>query len=172
MTALMKSPHVMKKVQTEIRQLIGIKCKVDEVDIQSLSYLRAVISETFRLYPPTPLLLPRETIEKCTLDGYEIQPKTIIYVNAWAVARDPEYWEDPQAFLPDRFWNSGVDIHGNDFRGLPFGSGRRICPGMYMGLANVELAIENLLYFFDWELPPGMQEQDIVYRFTTQDHNA
>ncbi|KAL0432858.1 UNVERIFIED_CONTAM: cytochrome [Sesamum latifolium] len=171
MTALMKAPDVMKKVQTEIRELIGIKCKVDEVDIQNLSYMRAVINETMRLYPPTPLLLPRETIDKCILDGYEIQPKTIVYVNAWAVARDPEYWEDPHAFLPDRFLNSGADIKGNDFRVLPFGSGRRICPGMYMGLANVELAVANLLYFFDWELPPGMQEQ-ILIPIHRWDHNA
>ncbi|KAK4387886.1 cytochrome [Sesamum angolense] len=85
----------------------------------------------------------------------------MVYVNAWAVARDPEYWEDPDAFLPDRFLNSGVDIKGNDFRVIPFGSGRRICPGMYMGLANVELAVANLIYFFDWELPPGVQAQDI-----------
>ncbi|KAL0368714.1 UNVERIFIED_CONTAM: cytochrome [Sesamum calycinum] len=161
MTALMKAPDVMKKVQVEIRELIGIKCQVDEANIQSLSYLRAVICETFRLYPPAPLLLPRETIEKCILDGYQIQSKTMVYVNAWAIARDPEYWEDPDAFLPDRFLNSGVDIKGNDFRVIPFGSGRRICPGMYMGLANVELAVANLLYFFDWELPPGVQAQDI-----------
>ncbi|KAL0322771.1 UNVERIFIED_CONTAM: cytochrome [Sesamum angustifolium] len=136
MTALMKAPDVMKKVQVENQR----------IDWHQMS---------------TPLLLPRETIEKCILDGYQIQPKTMVYVNAWAVARDPEYWEDPDAFLPDRFLNSGVDIKGNDFRVIPFGSGRRICPGMYMGLANVELAVANLLYFFDWELPPGVQAQDI-----------
>ncbi|KAL0432860.1 UNVERIFIED_CONTAM: cytochrome [Sesamum latifolium] len=127
MTALMKAPNVMKKVQTELR--IG--------------------------------RYERETMENCILDGYEIQSKTMVYLNAWAIARDPEYWEDPHTFLPDRFLNSDVDVKGHHFGILPFGSGRRICPGMYMGLANVELTVANLLYCFDWELQSGMQEQDI-----------
>nr|WET52742.1 cytochrome P450 71AT245 [Callicarpa americana] len=160
MTALMKAPNVMKKLQTEIRELVGRKGKVDEDDIQKLPYLRAVINETFRLYPPAPLL-PRETMEKCMLESYEIQPKTMVYVNAWAIGRDPEYWENPDEFLTERFLNRATDIKGQDFGLVPFGSGRRICPGMLMGLANVELAVANLLYLFDWKLPPGMQEQDI-----------
>ncbi|KAL0368708.1 UNVERIFIED_CONTAM: cytochrome [Sesamum calycinum] len=160
MTALMKAPHVMKKVQIEIRELVGTKGQVDEVDIQNLPYLRAVINETLRLYPPVPLL-PRETMENCILAGYKIQPKSMVYVNAWAIARDPEYWEDPHTFFPDRFLNSDVDIKGHHFGVLPFGSGRRICPGMFMGLANVELTVANLVYCFDWEVQSGMQEHDI-----------
>ncbi|KAK6118954.1 hypothetical protein DH2020_047292 [Rehmannia glutinosa] len=161
MTALIKTPKVLEKVQAEIRNLVGKKGKVDEDDMPNLPYLKAVINEAFRLYPPAPLLVPRETIEKCTLEGYEIQPKTVVYVNAWAVARDPDYWEDPHEFLPDRFLNNNIDIKGQDFGIIPFGSGRRICPGMFMGLANVELTLANLLYSFDWELPPGIQIQDI-----------
>ncbi|KAI3470309.1 hypothetical protein Pfo_026972 [Paulownia fortunei] len=161
MTALMKAPNVLKKVQAEIRNLVGKKGKVDEDDLPKLPYLKAVINETFRLYPPAPLLVPRETIERCIIDGYEIQPKTVVHVNAWAVARDPEYWKNPDEFLPERFLNSNIDIKGQDFGVIPFGSGRRICPGMFMGLANVELTVANLLYSFDWELPPGIKAQEI-----------
>nr|WET52765.1 cytochrome P450 71AT283 [Callicarpa americana] len=161
MTALMKAPNVMEKLHAEIRNLIGKKGKVDEDDLPKLPYLKAVINETFRLYPVAPLLVPRETIERCTLEGYEIQPKTVVYVNTWAVARDPEYWENPGEFLPERFLNNDIDIKGQDFGVIPFGSGRRMCPGMFMGLANVELTIANLLYSFDWELPPGMQPEDV-----------
>ncbi|KAL7106427.1 hypothetical protein ACP275_07G113000 [Erythranthe tilingii] len=162
MTALMKAPNnVMQKVQSEIRNSVGEKDRVDEDDLPKLPYLKAVINETFRLYPPAPLLLPRQTIEKCNLEGYEIQPKTLVYINAWAIARDPDYWENPFEFLPERFLNSNIDITGQDFEVIPFGSGRRICPGMHMGLANLELTVANLLYSFDWELPSGIQAQDI-----------
>ncbi|KAL8049017.1 hypothetical protein ABFS82_07G107600 [Erythranthe guttata] len=161
MTALMKAPRVMEKVQAEIRNSIAKKGKVDENDLPKLPYLKAVISETLRLYPPAPLLVPRQTIEKCTLEGYVIEPRTLVYVNAWAIARDPDYWENPDEFLPERFLNSNIDIKGQDYGVIPFGSGRRICPGMYMGLANVELTVANLLYSFNWELPPGIQAKDI-----------
>ncbi|GFP83112.1 cytochrome p450 83b1 [Phtheirospermum japonicum] len=161
MTALMKAPKVMEKAQSEIRNLIGERRKVDEDDLHKLPYLKAIINETLRLYPPVPLLVPRETIDKCTLQGYEIQPKTAVYVIAWAIARDPEYWQNPDEFMPERFLNNNIDIKGQDFEVIPFGSGRRICPGMYMGLANVELTVANLLYSFDWELPPGIEAKDV-----------
>lgn len=161
MTALIKAPKVMHKVQSEVRNLLGKKGKVDEDDLPNLPYLKAVINEALRLYPPAPLLVPRETNEICTLEGYQIQPKTVVYVNAWAVARDPEYWENPHEFVPERFLNSNVDVKGQDFGIIPFGSGRRICPGMLMGLSNVELTVANLLYSFDWELPEGIRSEDI-----------
>ncbi|KAH6755743.1 hypothetical protein C2S53_010005 [Perilla frutescens var. hirtella] len=160
MTALMKAPAMMKKVQEEIRNVVGNKGKVDDDDLPKLPYLKAIINETFRLYSPVPMLAPRETTAKCNLNGYEIPPKTTVYVNVWAIARDPEYWTfSPEEFLPERFMGSDIDmidVKGQDFGAIPFGSGRRICPGMFMGLANVELAVANLLYSFDWEMPPGI----------------
>ncbi|KAL8479163.1 hypothetical protein ACS0TY_026138 [Phlomoides rotata] len=161
MTALMKAPNVKEKLQSEIRNLIGEKGKVDEDDLPKLPYLKATICEIFRLYPPAPFMVPRETMETSVLEGYEIQPKTVVYVNAWAIARDPEYWENPDEFLPERFLNNNIDIKGQDFGVIPFGSGRRICPGMHFGLLNVELTIANLLYSFDWEFPPGIHARDI-----------
>ncbi|KAL6995799.1 unspecific monooxygenase [Sarracenia purpurea var. burkii] len=162
MTALIKRPTILKKVQIEVRDLIGKKGMVDEDDIQKLPYLRALIKETFRLYPPAPLLAPRETIQKCVIDGYEIQSKTLVYVNAWAIARDPEVWKNPEVFSLEKFLeNDNIDFKGNDFQFIPFGAGRRGCPGMNLGVAIVELALANLLYAFDWELPIGMKKEDV-----------
>ncbi|KAH0745726.1 hypothetical protein KY285_007383 [Solanum tuberosum] len=161
MTILIKNPKAMKKVQEEIRNLIGNKGIVNEDDIQNMSYLRAVIKETLRLFPPIPLLIARESMKKSTLEGYELQPRTIVYVNAWAITRDPEIWENPEEFMPERFLNSDIDFKGQDYEFIPFGAGRRGCPAMALGVASVELALSNLLYAFDWELPYGLKKEDI-----------
>ncbi|XP_070029371.1 cytochrome P450 71A1-like [Nicotiana sylvestris] len=100
-------------------------------------------------------------MEKTILEGYEIRPGTIVYVNAWAIARDPEIWEKPKEFIPERFLNSNIDYKGRDFELLPFGAGRRGCPGIALGVASMELALSNLLYAFDWELPYGVKKEDI-----------
>ncbi|MCD7472194.1 hypothetical protein HAX54_013202 [Datura stramonium] len=161
MTALTKNPKMMKKVQVEIRKSVGRKGFINEDDTQNMSYLKAVIKETFRLYPPVPVLVARETMQNSILEGYKIPPKTTIHVNYWAIARDPEYWKNPEEFLPERFLNSNIDYKGQDFEFIPFGAGRRGCPGMTLGVATVELILSNLLYAFDWELPFGMNIEDI-----------
>ncbi|MCD7472191.1 hypothetical protein HAX54_013199 [Datura stramonium] len=161
MTALIANPNAMKKVQAEIRESVGKKSIVNEDDIQNLPYFKAVIKETFRLYPSAPLLLARETMQNSMLEGYEIKPKTIIQVSAWAIARDPEYWKNPEEFIPERFLNSDIDFKGQNFELIPFGAGRRGCPAIALGVANVELVLSNLLYAFDWELPCGMKREDI-----------
>ncbi|KAL3533137.1 hypothetical protein ACH5RR_006658, partial [Cinchona calisaya] len=161
MTALIKSPKAMEKAQAEVRQVIGETRTIDEDDTQKLPYLKAIIKETLRLFPPAPLLVPRYTMESCIIDEYEIQPKTTVYVNAWAIARDPEYWENPDEFLPERFLDSTMDAKGQDFQLIPFGAGRRGCPGFSLGLAIVELALANLLSSFNWELPSGLKKEDV-----------
>ncbi|KAJ9674865.1 hypothetical protein PVL29_024042 [Vitis rotundifolia] len=161
MTELMKNPIVMKKAQEELRNLIGKKGFVDEDDLQKLSYLKALVKETMRLYPAAPLLVPRETLEKCVIDGYEIAPKTLVFVNAWAIGRDPEFWENPEEFMPERFLGSSIDFKGQDYQLIPFGGGRRICPGLLLGAVMVELTLANLLYSFDWEMPAGMNKEDL-----------
>ncbi|KAH6798529.1 hypothetical protein C2S51_035013 [Perilla frutescens var. frutescens] len=161
MTALIQNPAIMEKLQNDIREVAGDRGRVNEDDLPKLPYLKAVIKEALRLYPPAPLLLPRESMEDCNIKGYIIRAKTLVYINAWAIARDPEYWESPDEFVPERFLNSTIDIIGQDFQVIPFGGGRRGCPGITMGLATVELAVANLVYSFDWELPPGMSKQDI-----------
>ncbi|MCD7472199.1 hypothetical protein HAX54_013207 [Datura stramonium] len=161
MTVLMKNPKAMNKVQKEIRKSIGNKGIVNEDDIQNMPYFKAVIKEVFRLYPPSPLLVPRESMGKSTLEGYEIQSGTIIHVNSWAIGRDPEVWENPEEFVPERFLNSDIDFKGQDYELIPFGAGRRRCPGITLGVASTELALSNLLYAFEWELPRGMKKEDI-----------
>ncbi|XP_028785666.1 cytochrome P450 83B1-like [Neltuma alba] len=162
MTSLIKNPRVMKKVQDEIRKLYSEKEFISEEDIERLPYLKAVVKETLRLFPPTPLLLPKESMDRCSIEGYEIQPKTMVLVNAWAIGRDPETWEEPEQFYPERFFNNcSVNFKGQDFELIPFGAGRRICPGMLMAVVTVELTLANLLHCFDWELPAGIEEHDI-----------
>jgi len=160
MTGLMKNPRAMKKAQEEIRNLCGKKEFIDEDDIQKLVYLKAVIKETLRFYAPAPLA-PRETSKGFILNGYKIEPKTSVFVNIWAIHRDPEAWEDPDEFYPERFLNNDIDFKGRDFELIPFGAGRRICPGLPLGIATVEMIIANLLNSFDWEMPGGMTKEDI-----------
>ncbi|KAJ7945467.1 Cytochrome P450 [Quillaja saponaria] len=160
MAELIRNPRAMKKSQEEIRNCVGNKGEADEGDIEKLKYLKMVVKETLRLHPPTPLLIPRETMSHFKINEYDIDPKTQVYVNAWAIQRDPDIWTSPEEFVPERF-EDDIDFNGQNYELLPFGSGRRGCPGVYMGLITVELALANLLYFFDWKLPDGLKEEDV-----------
>ncbi|PON74624.1 Cytochrome P450, E-class, group I [Trema orientale] len=160
MAELTRNPRVMKKVQDEIRSCLK-KGKVAEDDIHQLQYLRMVVKETLRLHPAVPLLLPRESMSQFKLANYEVYPKQLIQVNVWAIGRDPNYWQNPEEFFPERFSDRSIDYKGQHFEFLPFGAGRRSCPGMYMAMSMVELTLANLLSRFDWKLPKGMKETDI-----------
>ena len=161
MSELVKNPTVMLKAQTEIRSIFHGKKHVDEESVHELKYLKSVIKETLRLHPPVPLLLPRECSERCQIKGYEIPEKSKVIVNIWAIGRDPNYWIEAEKFLPERFLDSLVDFKGSDFQFLPFGAGRRICPGITFGMANVEVTLANLLYHFDWKLPNGGKPEEL-----------
>ena len=161
MAELIKKPELMKKAQDEVRNCIGNKGKVTENETDQLQYLKMVIKETLRLHPPAPLLLPRETMSYFKVDDSEIFPKTLIQVNAWAIGRDPKYWKDAEEFIPERFIDNSIDFKGQNFEFLPFGSGRRICPGIYMATTTIEFGLANLLHWFDWKLPNGMKEEDM-----------
>ena len=161
MTELARNTGVMRKAQDEVREVIGKKGQVEESDLLQLQYLKFVVNETLRLHPPLPLLLPRETTQHCEINGYHVSPRTRVFVNVWAIGRDENAWENPEEFNPDRFSESSVDYKGHDFQFLPFGAGRRICPGINFGTATAELALANLLYAFNWELPLGLKKEDI-----------
>ncbi|XP_027083628.1 premnaspirodiene oxygenase-like [Coffea arabica] len=161
MAEMIRSPDVMAKAQNEIRKALKGKKAVEETDIQQARYLKLVIKETLRLHPPLPLLVPRECREECELHGYVIPVKTRVMINAWAIGRDPEYWDDADGFKPERFENSAADFTGTHFEYLPFGAGRRMCPGISFGLANVELPLALLLYHFDWQLPNDLNSNDL-----------
>ncbi|WCJ40677.1 cytochrome P450 family 71 subfamily B polypeptide 23 [Euphorbia peplus] len=153
MSEMMKNPRVLKKAQDEVRHVFKGKKIIREEDVQNLSYVQLVLKETLRLHPAGPLLLPRESTKRCDIDGYEIPAKTKVIVNAWAIGRDPEAWEEADRFKPERFIDNAVDFKGMDFEFIPFGAGRRICPGIAFGLANMELCLARLLYHFDWKFP-------------------
>ncbi|CAD6246295.1 unnamed protein product [Miscanthus lutarioriparius] len=138
---------------------------VEEEDLASMPYLKAVVKETLRLHPPAPLLLPRFSMADSIVHGYYVPSGTRVIVHAWALGRDPESWENPEEFTPERFVDggsaAGVDFKGNHFHFLPFGAGRRICPGLNFGMATVEIMLANLMYCFDWQLPMGMEDKDV-----------
>lgn len=131
MAELIHNPVVMKKAQDEVRGIVGAKPAVEEADITHMNYLRAVIKETLRLCPVATLLVPHFSTDDVQIDGYDVPKQTTVLINAWAIMRDPKYWEAPEEFRPERFLaRDSRDFKGNDFQFIPFGSGRRICPGM------------------------------------------
>ncbi|XP_031282340.1 premnaspirodiene oxygenase-like [Pistacia vera] len=158
---MIKNPRVMERAQAEVREVFNRMEKVDETGIIEMKFLKLVIKETLRLHPAVPLLVPRVCKEKCEINGFNVPADTKVIVNAWAIGRDPEYWNEPESFNPERFINSSNDYKGTNFEYLPFGAGRRMCPGASFGLANVELPLAMLLYHFDWKLPDGMKNEDL-----------
>ncbi|CAN1859488.1 Desmethyl-deoxy-podophyllotoxin synthase [Linum perenne] len=162
MSEMMKHPKVLQKAQSEVRKMFAAEGRVDEAKIQELDYFRMVIKETLRLHTPAPLVLPRECREECQIGGYDIPLKTAVVVNVWAIARDPRYWgPDAEQFRPERFADTSVSYKGGDFEFLPFGAGKRMCPGMGFGLAAAELSLVNLLFHFDWKLPLGVEPEKL-----------
>lgn len=161
MTELIINPKVMEKAQAEVREVVGERRVVSENDLPNLHYMKAIIKEIFRLHPPVPVLLPRESMEDVTIDGYDIPAKSRLFVNVWAIGRSNELWENPEKFEPERFMDSTIDFKGQDFELVPFGAGRRSCPAIAFGTASVELALAQLLHSFDWELPPGIETKDL-----------
>ncbi|XP_018843975.1 cytochrome P450 81C13-like [Juglans regia] len=149
MSLLLNHPEVLQKVKAEIDNQVGHKRLLNDSDLVKLPYLRSVVNETLRLYPPTPLLLPHCSAEDCTVGGYTIPEGTTLLVNAWAVHRDPRNWEEPNSFKPERF--EGFNGEREGFRFIPFGIGRRACPGAGMGHRIVSLGLGALIQCFDWE---------------------
>ncbi|KAG0481362.1 hypothetical protein HPP92_012220 [Vanilla planifolia] len=166
MSELVRHPEVMKKVQQEVREAFeeGVEQKEEAILSGKIRYLQMVVKETLRLHPPLPLLLPRVNDEGCEVMGYEIPARTTVLVNAWAIGRDPKHWQDPESFRPERFEENSVDFKGGNFDFIPFGAGRRVCPGINFGLATVETTLANLLYYFDWEYK-GKEELDMTEGF-------
>ncbi|XP_038685664.1 iridoid oxidase-like [Tripterygium wilfordii] len=161
MTHLLCKPESMKRVKTEVLQVVGPNRKVEEKDMDELPYLQAVIKETLRLHPAIPLLIPRSCREDTSYMGYQIPKDTAVFVNAWAIGRDPDCWEDPLCFKPERFLGSKIDYKGQNFELIPFGSGRRICVGMSLAQQEIQLALASLLHCFDWELGTNLSPESV-----------
>uniref|UniRef100_A0A2N9GVR5 Cytochrome P450 n=1 Tax=Fagus sylvatica TaxID=28930 RepID=A0A2N9GVR5_FAGSY len=160
MSELLRNPRVMEKAQAEVRRVLKGQKNIDDVDIQKLDYLKLVVKEILRLHPPA-ALIPRESREKCEINGYEIPNNTKVFINAWAIGRDTEYWIDADSFCPERFQGSLIDFKGTNFEFILFGGGRRICPGISFALANIELFLSQLLYHFNWKLPNEIKPEEL-----------
>ncbi|XP_022861394.1 cytochrome P450 82C4-like [Olea europaea var. sylvestris] len=152
---LLNNKDLLKKAQEEIDFHVGTERQVDESDIKNLLYLQAIIKETLRLYPAGPLLGPREAMEDCTIAGYNVPAGTRLIVNVWKIQRDPTVWNNPSDFKPERFLTShiDVDVKGQQFELIPFGSGRRSCPGASFALQVLHLTLARLLQAFDFATP-------------------
>ncbi|XP_057498251.1 iridoid oxidase [Actinidia eriantha] len=163
MAELLHNPKTLKKLQAELRSVIGgPNKKLKEKDMESLLYLKAVIKETLRLHPPLPFLVPHMAMDSCNMLGYHIPKETQILVNVWAIGRDPKTWEEPLKFKPERFMEPNmVDYKGHHFEYIPFGSGRRMCPAIPLASQVLPLALGSLLHSFDWTLPEGVKPEDM-----------
>ncbi|KAM6592814.1 hypothetical protein CsatA_000517 [Cannabis sativa] len=161
LSELVNNPNIMQKAREEIDTLVGQTRLVEESDIGNLPYLQAIVKETLRLHPTGPMAV-RESTERCTINGYDIPEKTQLFVNLWAIGRDPKHWESPLEFKPERFVSEDNDENGNDgkqldvrgqnYHFMPFGSGRRGCPGTSLAMLVVQATLAAMIQCFDWKV--------------------
>ncbi|KAL7087207.1 hypothetical protein ACP275_13G053400 [Erythranthe tilingii] len=152
MVELLSHPEAMNKAKVELDEVVGKGNTFEESHIDKLPYLQAVLKETLRLHPPIPFLVPRRAIQETDFMGYRIPKDTQLFVNAWAIGRDPECWDDPLSFKPERFLGSKIDFKGHHFELIPFGAGRRICAGIPLAHRMLHLVLGTLLHEFDWRV--------------------
>lgn len=170
MAEMMNKPEIIKKAQKELDEVVGednSKGVLEESHIGKLPYLKAVMKEVLRLHPVLPLMVPHCPMESTVVGNYTVPKGSRVFVNVWAIHRDPLIWENPLEFLPERFLNNNYygkvnvgDYSGNDFNYLPFGSGRRMCAGVPMAERMVMFSLASLLYYFEWKLPITAGEFD------------
>ncbi|KAL4582834.1 hypothetical protein LXL04_007395 [Taraxacum kok-saghyz] len=161
MTELLLNPDNLKKVQVEVRSILNGKEEISDEDLGNMRYLKAVIMETTRLHPPLTILPPRVARYDVNVKGYDIDEGTRVYVNVYAIMRDPKVWEKPEMFIPERFLESSIDFVRHEFKLLPFGAGRRSCPGRVFAMAIIEKVLATVLCKFDWSLPLGVKPEDV-----------
>ncbi|XP_024971584.1 cytochrome P450 71A1-like [Cynara cardunculus var. scolymus] len=160
-TELLRKPEIFEKATEELDRVIGRDRWIKEKDISDLPYIKAIAKEAMRLHPVAPLLTLRRTRGDCTVAGYDIPKDTRVIVSAWTIGRDPRLWDNPLEFCPERFIENEIDVKGTNFKFLPFGAGRRMCPGYSLGIKTVESSLANLLHGFKWKLPGQMTRLDI-----------
>ncbi|GMH16661.1 hypothetical protein Nepgr_018502 [Nepenthes gracilis] len=154
MSLLLNHPHILQKARNEINTAVGNCRLVEDSDVTKLSYLQCIVNETLRLFPVGPLLVPHFSSEDCTVGGYHVSKGTVLLVNAWALHRSLDLWKDPMDFRPERFIG-GVEGEGEGFKFIPFGVGRRACPGSNLAMKTVTLTLASLIQCFDWERADG-----------------
>lgn len=155
MTELLRNPEKMAKAQTEIDQILGRDRSIQESDTSKLPYIQAIVKETLRLHPPAPFLVPHKADKKAELGGYVVPKDAQIWVNVWSIGHDPSVWPNPLMFMPERFLERDIDVKGRDFELIPFGAGRRTCPGMPLAHRMMHLMLASLLQSFGWKYHGG-----------------
>lgn len=161
LSELLKKPEVFAKATEELDRVVGRGRWVTEKDMASLPYVEAIVKETMRLHPVAPLLVPRLSREDTSIGGHDIPAGTRVLVSVWSIGRDPALWDKPEEFAPERFLGSRIDVKGQDYELLPFGSGRRMCPGYSLGLKVIQVSLANLLHGFAWRLPDGVTKEEL-----------
>ncbi|XP_058228503.1 geraniol 8-hydroxylase-like [Rhododendron vialii] len=161
MAELLRTPEPLQRAKAELEQTIGKGKPIEESDIPRLPYLQAIVKETMRLHPPVPLLIPRTVETDVEVYGYTVPQGAQVLVNAWAIGHDPSVWANPTSFMPERFLDSDIDIRGRDFELIPFGAGRRICPGLSLAIRVVPLMLGSLINSFDWKLEGGIKPEEL-----------
>ncbi|XP_054782240.1 geraniol 8-hydroxylase-like isoform X1 [Prosopis cineraria] len=162
MAELLRNPEKMKIAKDELRQILREDEQLEEFHISRLPFLRAIVKETMRLHPSLPLLVPHKTEDEAELCGCFVVPKNAhVLINAWAIGRDPNVYDDPNQFKPERFMDNEIDFKGHDFELIPFGAGRRICPGLPLANRTVHIVLASLLYHYDWKNPNGFKAEDM-----------
>lgn len=171
MSEIIRNPRVMEKLQLEVIKIGQGRTMFMEEDLEKLQYLKAVIKETLRLHPPIPII-PRQSTQDVKLMGYDIPAGMQVFINVWAIGREHALREEPTRFIPERFLENLTDYKEIRFDWLPFGGGRRGCPGIQFGVDIIELALANLVYKFDFKLPNGVKNEELDmsenYGITTQ----
>ncbi|KZV23934.1 Flavone synthase II [Dorcoceras hygrometricum] len=163
---LLRNPKVIKKAQQEIDNVVGSQRLLQESDAPKLPYIMAIIKETFRLHPPIPMI-SRKSVSDCAINGCMIRANTLLFVNIWSIGRNPMYWERPMEFRPERFLDPGcgsIDVKGQNFELMPFGTGRRGCPGMLLAMQELVAIIGAMVQCFEWQLPDDSQDVDMTER--------
>lgn len=161
MTELLRSPDIMKRVQAELVQVLGEGNLMEETDVARLPYLQCIIKETYRMHPPAPFLVPRGVEQDVELCGYTVPKDSKVLINVWAIGRDSTFWKDPLVFNPDRFMDSKLDVRGQNFELIPFGAGRRICPGLPLAIRMVPVMLGSLLNTFKWKIEGDIAPNDL-----------
>ncbi|KAJ3677086.1 hypothetical protein LUZ60_002810 [Juncus effusus] len=162
MAELLHDPVALAKAQHEVRHNFQSEIPT-ELDMTKLPYLQAVVKEAMRMHPAGPLAVPHKAMEAVfDLGGRFMVPKGArVFINIWAIGRDPKVWDEPNVFRPERFLEKEIEFRGKDFEFIPFGFGRRICPGMPLATRAVPYILALLLHEFDWKLPDGMGPKDV-----------
>ncbi|KAH7853026.1 hypothetical protein Vadar_032270 [Vaccinium darrowii] len=162
MAELLRNPENLKKAKAELEQTIGKGKLIEESDISQLPYLQAIVKETMRIHPSVPFLLPRKVeTDVVEVHGYTVPKGAQVLVNAWAIGKDPSMWKNPTTFMPERFLESKVDVRGQDFELIPFGAGRRICPGLPLAIRMIPVVLGSLLNSFDWKIEGGIEPEEL-----------